>query len=136
MIRPPYFGLGRGPITPPNPAMVRMDRKDLNLNKTNKMKLVAGVIYADILIPLKSISCKIWNRKKCVPAWLLICGDHRECFLRFWRDVEFDFLSDIVCRCRMRNGRCGSVILLATTLLTLLVPIYTGKYIHVTCITL
>ena len=29
------FGLGRGPITPPDPATVRTDRKDLNSNKTN-----------------------------------------------------------------------------------------------------
>ena len=28
------FGLGRGPTTPPGPAMVLMDRKDVNLNKT------------------------------------------------------------------------------------------------------
>ena len=30
---PTYFGLGRGPITPPGPAMVR---KDLNSNKTKQ----------------------------------------------------------------------------------------------------
>ena len=30
---PTCFGLGRGPITPPGPAVVRMDRKDLNSNK-------------------------------------------------------------------------------------------------------
>ena len=30
------FGLGRGPITPPGPAMALMDRKGLNSNKTNK----------------------------------------------------------------------------------------------------
>ena len=28
------FGLGRGPITPPSPAMVQTDPKDLNSNKT------------------------------------------------------------------------------------------------------
>ena len=28
------FDLGRGPITPPGPAMVRTDRNDLNSNKT------------------------------------------------------------------------------------------------------
>ena len=28
------FGLGRGPMTPPDPATVLMDRKDLNSNKT------------------------------------------------------------------------------------------------------
>ena len=28
-----YFGLGRGPVTPP--AMVRTDRKDLKSNKKN-----------------------------------------------------------------------------------------------------
>ena len=27
---PTYFGLGSGPITPPGPEMVLMDRKDLN----------------------------------------------------------------------------------------------------------
>ena len=36
---PTYFGLGRGPITPPGPAMVRTDRKDLNSNKTNKQTI-------------------------------------------------------------------------------------------------
>ena len=34
---PIYFGLGKGPITPPDPAMVRTDRKDLHSNKTKKM---------------------------------------------------------------------------------------------------
>ena len=38
VVRPPSFGLGRGPFTPPGSAMVRMDRKDLNSNKTNKTK--------------------------------------------------------------------------------------------------
>ena len=33
---PTLFGLERGPITPPDPAMFRKDRKDLNSNKTNK----------------------------------------------------------------------------------------------------
>ena len=31
---PTLFGLGRGPVTPPDPAMIRMDRKDLNSNRT------------------------------------------------------------------------------------------------------
>ena len=31
---PILFGLGRGPITPPGPAMVWLDRKDLNSSKT------------------------------------------------------------------------------------------------------
>ena len=31
VVRPPLFGLGKGPITPPpGPAMVVLDRKDLN----------------------------------------------------------------------------------------------------------
>ena len=30
---PTLFGLGRGPITPPDPAMVQTDRKDLNSKK-------------------------------------------------------------------------------------------------------
>ena len=30
------FGLGRGPITPPGPAMVRTDLEDLNSNKTKQ----------------------------------------------------------------------------------------------------
>ena len=30
------FGLGRGPITPPGPAMVLMDRKELNSKKYEK----------------------------------------------------------------------------------------------------
>ena len=34
-----YFGLGRGSITPPSPAMFRTDQKDLNSNKTNKWNL-------------------------------------------------------------------------------------------------
>ena len=29
-LSPPLFGLGRGPITPPGPAMVLLDRKDIN----------------------------------------------------------------------------------------------------------
>ena len=33
---PSLFGLGRGPITPLGPTMVRTDRKDLNSNKPNK----------------------------------------------------------------------------------------------------
>ena len=33
---PTCFGLGRGPITPPGPAMVRMGRRDLNSNKTKQ----------------------------------------------------------------------------------------------------
>ena len=33
-----YFGLGRGPVIPPDPAMVRTDRKDLNSNKTENKK--------------------------------------------------------------------------------------------------
>ena len=33
VVHPLYFGLGRGPITSPGPAMVPMDRKDLNSNK-------------------------------------------------------------------------------------------------------
>ena len=37
---PTLFGLGRGPTTPPDPAMVRMDRKDLNSNKTKKKNLL------------------------------------------------------------------------------------------------
>ena len=35
VVRPPLFGLWRGPITPPDPAMVRMDRKDLNSEHKN-----------------------------------------------------------------------------------------------------
>ena len=34
---PTNFGLGRGPITPPDPAIVRTDRKDLDSNKRGKM---------------------------------------------------------------------------------------------------
>ena len=34
-----YFGPGRGPITPPGPAMVRLDQKDLN-SKTKKLTLI------------------------------------------------------------------------------------------------
>ena len=33
VVRPPLFALGRGPITPPSPAMVIMDQKDLNSKK-------------------------------------------------------------------------------------------------------
>ena len=33
---PTCFGLVRGPITPPDPAMVRTDWKDLNSNKKNE----------------------------------------------------------------------------------------------------
>ena len=38
VVRPPYFGLERGPLTSPGPAMVRTDRKDLNSNKTKTNK--------------------------------------------------------------------------------------------------
>ena len=45
------FSLGRGPITPPGPAMVRTDLKDLNLNKkemsaVRKFKYVNSVVNA------------------------------------------------------------------------------------------
>ena len=33
-----YFGLRRGPITPPGPAVVLMDRKDLNLKKNQPVQ--------------------------------------------------------------------------------------------------
>ena len=33
-----WFGLGRDPITPPDPAMVFIDRNDLNLKKQTKRK--------------------------------------------------------------------------------------------------
>ena len=36
-----YFGLGRGPIIPPGPAMGLMDRKDLNSNKNKTIKRIA-----------------------------------------------------------------------------------------------
>ena len=32
------FGLGRGPITPPGPAMIITDRKDLNSTKKKKLQ--------------------------------------------------------------------------------------------------
>ena len=35
VVRPPLFGLGRSPITPPGPAMALMDRKDLNPKHTH-----------------------------------------------------------------------------------------------------
>ena len=38
----PWFGLGRVPITPPGPAMVFVDRKDLN-KKKNKKKQGSGM---------------------------------------------------------------------------------------------
>ena len=39
VVRPPLFRLGRGPITPPGPAMVLMDRKDLNKKNYKHVKL-------------------------------------------------------------------------------------------------
>ena len=36
VVRPPSFGLGRGPTTPPDPAMVRTSRKDLNSKRKEK----------------------------------------------------------------------------------------------------
>ena len=36
VVRPPLFGLGRGPITPLGPAMVVIDRKDLNSKTKQK----------------------------------------------------------------------------------------------------
>ena len=41
-VSPPLFGLERGPITPPGPAMVLTDRKDLNSNKTKQNYLNLG----------------------------------------------------------------------------------------------
>ena len=46
VVRPPSFGLGRGPITPPGPTMVRMDRKDLNSNKKGISTIPEGCLYA------------------------------------------------------------------------------------------
>ena len=46
VVRPPWFGLGRGPTTPPDPAMVRTDQKDLNSNKTKtKIKKVQLSVF-------------------------------------------------------------------------------------------
>ena len=72
-------------------------------------------------------------RQDDIRRWLLICGDPRECFFQFGEVQTFDCSSDIFCHCRMRKRRCGGVVPLVTALLTLLVPIYRGKYIHVTC---
>ena len=38
VVRPPYFGLARGPITLPGPPILLMDRKDLNSSKTKQHK--------------------------------------------------------------------------------------------------
>ena len=55
VVRPPLFGLGRGPITPPGPAMVLMDQKDLNSKnkQTNKgsSQTSTGPCQADIRSP-------------------------------------------------------------------------------------
>ena len=57
---PPYFGLGRGPITPPGPAMLRANRKDLNSNKTKQEKS-CGEKYDDIKICSEFILTKyVW----------------------------------------------------------------------------
>ena len=36
VVRPPFFGLGRDPITPPGPARALTDQQDLNLAKKDK----------------------------------------------------------------------------------------------------
>ena len=51
VVRPPSFGLGRGPITPPGPAMVRTDRKDLNSNKTKNKISCYNNVYKRGIIP-------------------------------------------------------------------------------------
>ena len=43
VVRPPVFWLWEESITPPGPAMVRLDRKDLN-SKTKKKKTMAGAL--------------------------------------------------------------------------------------------
>ena len=43
---PTLFGLGRGPITPLGPAMVRMDRKDLNSNKQKMSGISSPLVTA------------------------------------------------------------------------------------------
>ena len=93
---------------------------------------LAGKGDVDISLLLISISWKILNSNICVVSCLFF-ENPGNVFWRFGEVQTFDCLSYIVCRCRMRNGRRGSVVPLATTLLALLVSIYTGKSIHVTC---
>ena len=40
---PTCFDLGRGPITLPGPAMVRMGRRDLNSDKTKQNRINWGI---------------------------------------------------------------------------------------------
>ena len=46
VVRPPLFGLGRSPITPPGPAMVVIDRKDLNSRNKKKLLGLLAVFFS------------------------------------------------------------------------------------------
>ena len=71
---PTLFGLGRGPITPPDPAMVRAVRKDLNSNKTkNEIKLYSAFLasfprwFAHLILALGGIQLPLpvlqWSKR-------------------------------------------------------------------------
>ena len=55
-VRTPIFGLGRGPITPAGPAMVRTDRKDPNSSKTKQTKFNATCSF---LFPDAFFLCEV-----------------------------------------------------------------------------
>ena len=57
---PTYSGLGKGPINPPGPEMVRTDRKDLNSNKTKANKVDAG---HDTILTRKILQTHFTNAK-------------------------------------------------------------------------
>ena len=57
MVRPPLFGLGMGPINPPGPVMVRMDRKDPNIRKTKQKPLVLSLSQKLLDVRLLKCAC-------------------------------------------------------------------------------
>ena len=67
------FGLGRGPITPPDPAMVLMDRRDLN-SKTKKhhtfsVPSQAIELEKNHLLRLNRVNHGKWHKFKVTASW-------------------------------------------------------------------
>ena len=68
------FGLGRGPITSPGPAIVLMDRKDLNSNKT-KQKDEPIADTRNIVRLLRKVDAEErWTERSWIHA-ALICAE-------------------------------------------------------------
>ena len=65
VVRPPLFGIGRGPITPPGPAMVVIDRKDLNSKTKKKTTVLQSRIHLHRSMSLSWASYLVGlNRRK------------------------------------------------------------------------